>query len=295
MTLPALFVCAVIAAAPANAQNDAQDAGGETAAEQSPPPAPNSLLPESDNPFAALVGKRRSRASERFKAARVERYVLATDDRMFLFEEHGGMARVRFLCSPQDTRIDCVLDAAGPAPEIYTLTATRGPRGDVIYKTAEGDTMLRIAAYGGATVYWPGETQGVAASKSFGDDHALNLAPLSYDAARSRAQGASAQLSAIVDATIFFDTTQARRVGAANAAVLADAVLTTAKGLASVADDPTGARIIAERIQRVIFAPSKSPSVLLDGTALKIGYVPNRDVDGRPSSLAVAHYLEETL
>lgn len=278
------------AAAPVFAQEPAE----------APAPARPSLLPETDNPFAALVGKRRESPSEGVQARRVERYVLATDDRIFLFEERGGTARVRFLCSPEDARIDCVLDAAGPAPEIYRLTATRGPRGDVIYKTAEGDTMLRIAAYGGATVYWPGEQQGVAASKSFGDDHALTLAPLSYSAAQSRAQGASAQISAIVGAPIFFDTTPSRGAQAFssrndNAAVLADAVLTVAKGIASVADDATGARIIAERIKRVSFVPAKSPSVSLDEAVLRIGYVPNQDIDGRPSSLAVAHYLEETL
>ena len=253
------------------------------------------LAQGSDNPFSALVGKRRMRSSEYGPAGAVERYVLASDDRIFLFEERGATARVRFLCSPEDKRLDCILDAAGPSPEIHLLQATRGPRGDVIYKTDEGETLLRIAAYGGATVYWPGEGQGVAASKSFGDDQPLSLVFEDYDAALRRAQGASAHLSAIVGTPIFFDVSAGRRSIGDNAAALSDAVLTAAKGLALVAHDDTGARVIAERINRVAFLPGAVPGVSLNGSVLEILYVPNQDINGRPSSAKVAHYLEETL
>ncbi|WP_428407062.1 DUF4908 domain-containing protein [Hyphococcus sp.] len=257
--------------------------------------SPVKLAQQSDNPFSALVGKRSDRVSEYGPARAVERYVLASDDRIFLFEERGATARVRFLCSSQDPRLDCVLDSAGPAPEIHSLSATRGPRGDVIYKTDEGETLLRIAAYGGATVFWPGEDHGIAASKSFGDDHPLTLVFEDYETAARRAQGASAQLSAIIGSPIFFDVSAGRRTVGDNAAVLSDAVLTAAKGLAMVADDATGARVIAGRIRRVAFLPGAAPGVALDGSALEIIYVPNGDITGRPSSAKVARYLEETL
>jgi hypothetical protein len=258
-------------------------------------PSRLSLAQTSDNPFSALVGKRRARSLEDQAGHGVERYVLTSDDRAFLFEERGRTARVRFLCSPEDARIDCALDGSAPSPEIHLLTATRGPRGDVIYKTQEGETLLRIAAYGGATVFWPGEAQGIAASKSFGDDEPLTLAPQNYDAAMRRAQSASAQVSAIVGAAIHFDVGAGRRAADPNAAVLADAVLTAAKGLAEVADDPIGARIIAERIKRVAFLPGAAPGVALNGSVLEILYVPTLDIKGRPSSAKVAHYLEQTL
>lgn len=270
-------------------------AAGPVCAQPAPLPGHGIFAQQSDNPFSALVGDRRERASDGVKAGAVERYVLTSDNRAFLFEERGTSARVRFLCSPEDMRIDCVLDASGPSPEIYQLSATRGPRGDVIYKTGEGDTLLRIAAYGGATVFWPGEDHGIAASKSFGDDNALTLARLDYDAAMRRAQGASAQVSAVAGSTIFFDVSAGRRAAGAHAAVLADAVLTAAKGIIRVADDPLGARAVAASIKRVAFLPGASPAVALNGSVLEIIYVPNLDVDGRPSSAMVAKYLEETL
>lgn len=264
---------------------------------QEPAPASGLVLAQTaDNPFSALVGKRsRETRPENQKAGAVERYVLTSDARVFLFEERGAYARVQFLCSPEDARIDCVLGSSGPSPEIHLLTATRGPRGDVIYKSDEGETMLRIAAYGGATVFWPGETQGVAASKSFGDDQELTLAPQTYDEAVRRAQGASAQVSAIVGSNVYFDVAAGRRDADPNAAVLADAVLTAAKGMAAVAGDPIGASVIADRVKRVAFLPGGAPGVALNGSVLEVLYVPNLDIRGRPSSARVAHYLEETL
>lgn len=248
------------------------------------------------NPFSALVGKKRKRRADRVGRGTIERYVLASDDRAFLLEERSRQARVKFLCGPNDRRLDCTIDPAGPAAEIYPLTVTRGPRGDVFYKTAEGDTMLRIASYGGATVFWPGERQGFAASKSFGDDEALRLVFADIDDAKRRAQAATAVISALTGAPIVFDIGPAPAAEGANVAVLADAVVRAAKGVKDVADDPTGARILANRIDRVAFAPGAAPGVeLTEEKVLTIRYVPGRDIDGRPSSAAVARYLEESL
>jgi hypothetical protein len=133
------------------------------------------VVAQSSDPFSALVGKKRQRPTARAKRITIERYVLASDDRALLFEDRSNEARVQFLCGPGDPRFDCTIDPEDPAAEIYQIKPTRGPRGDLIYKNAEGDTMMRIASYGGATVFWPGETRGLAASKSFGDDASLRL------------------------------------------------------------------------------------------------------------------------
>lgn len=256
----------------------------------------STLFAQADNPFNSLVGKRREKSKERRQqAGAVERYVLAGDGRIFLFEERGATARVRFLCETDDQRLDCALDDTAPSPEIYQLNAIRGPRGDVIYKNAQGETLLRIAAYGGATVFWPGETQGTAASKSFGDDRALSLVFEDQQVATMRAQSAAAHISAKTGAPILFDISAAPRAPGSNSAVLADAVLTAAKGIARVAKDPTGARVIAARIKKVAFAPGKTANVRLDGSVLVIVYVPNLDIDGRPSSSEIAYFLEESL
>lgn len=255
---------------------------------------PSQLVAQSSDPFLSLVGKRRERRADRMARVTIERYVLASDDRAFLLQETQGEARVQFLCAESDQRIDCLLDEEGPAPEVYLLRPTRGPRGDRIYKNAEGDTMLRIASYGGATVYWPGSYEGYAASKSFGDDAALVLAPAVFETAARRAKSATAIISAITGSPIIFDI-GAPTPETPDAAVLADAVMRTAKGLKDVADDPTGARIIAGRIGKIAFIRDAAPRINLDGDVLEIHYAPNLDIAGRPSSAAISRFLEETL
>ncbi len=254
------------------------------------------VVAQSSDPFSALVGKKRTRRQERSRGVTIERYVLASDDRALLFEDRSNEARVQFLCGAGDPRLDCTIDTDGPAAEIYRLNATRGPRGDIIYKDVEGHTLLRIASYGGATVFWPGEDRGLAASKSFGDDAALKLVDNNFGTAQRRAQAGTAIVSAATGAPIIFDIGQGGDgANKKNATVLADAVVRAAKGIKDVAVDPTGARIIASRINKVMFLEDEAPNIFLNEGVLMIHYVPDRDVDGRPSSAAVARFLEETL
>ena len=253
------------------------------------------LTTAQSNPFSALVGEKRERRAPRQQRASYQKYVLASDDRAFLFETRAHENRIMFLCGPEDKRLDCQLDPEGGATEIYLLTATRGPRGDVIYKSAEGETLLRIASYGGATVYWPGDGRGAAASKSFGEERALSLPPASFETARRRAASATGIISALTGAPIVFDPGVEEPSDRGNATVLADAVIVTAKGLKSVADDPTGARIIASRIRNVRFRVAEAPSINLFENTLTIYYQPNMDIAGRPSSLAIEKFLEESL
>jgi hypothetical protein len=110
-----------------------------------------------------------------------------------------------------------------------------------------------------------------------------------------RAQVATAYVSAATGAPIIFDLGAAPLTEHENAAVLGDAVIRAANGIKIVADDPTGARIIASRIKRVSFAPASAPGIGLESGVLQISYVPGQDIEGRPSSAAVAHFLEETL
>lgn len=256
---------------------------------------PKTLTSAQANPFSALVGKKRERRQSPAARVSIERYVLASDDRAFLFEDRSNEARVKFLCGADDPRLECVIDARGSAAEIYILAPTRGPRGDMIYKNAEGDVFLRIASYGGATVFWPGDAQGRAASKSFGDNEFLALSFTEYETAVRRAQAATAIVSAMTGAPIIFDLGAPPKAEGTNAAVLADAVVMAAKGVKEVAEDPTGARIIASRIGKIAFLADQAASVSLNGVVLEIRYVPIGDVDARPSSAAVARFLEETL
>jgi len=249
---------------------------------------------QQSNPFSALVGERRERRADRQLGA-VERYVLAADNRAFLIEARTRTARVKFLCGPDDQRLDCTLDPQAPAPEIYLLTVTRGPRGDSIFKNADGETLVRIASYGGATVQWPGDNAGSAASKSFGDDHAVALPAVGFEAAERRAKAATAIISALTGSPIIFDLAPPAPDEETDASVLADAILRTTIGVRAVAGDASGARILGDRIARVLFETGTAPDARFEDNALIIEYVPDQDISGRLSSRAVERFLEESL
>ncbi len=252
------------------------------------------LIARSSDPFSALVGKRKRSRNAQEARSKIELYVLAADDRSFLFEDLTSEVRVQFLCGENDPRLECIIDPYGPAAEIYRLTSNRGPRGDVIYKNDEGETLLRIASYGGATVFWPGDNQGSAASKSFGETRTLALIFEDFDTALRRASSATALISAATGAPIVFNVGEAPPEGQ-NAAVLADAVVMAAKAIKLVAADPTGARIIASRIEEVQFEAAEAPSLTLDEHVLKIQYAPTGGVESRPSSSAIRRFLEDAL
>lgn len=247
------------------------------------------------DPFSALVGKRKPAAERAARASAVERYLIASDDRAFLFQSAGGEARLKFLCGEGDKRISCAIDDEVPAEEIFELEAVRASRGDVIWRTREGDTMIRVAAYGGVTVFWPGDERGHAAAKSFGEDPPLTLEFASLETARARAQKATALISARIGAPVVFDVGDPGADARGGASVLADAVVRAADGVARVSRDPTGARVIAARISAVRFRPAAAPQLGVSEGVLNVGYDPSGDVSGRPSSARVARFLEDSL
>lgn len=314
--LVAAAALALFGAAPAHAQQDLRLAAAEA------------------DPFSALVGKRQ-RAD---KIRNVERYAVAADERAFVVDVRPAEARIKFLCHEGDPRLDCAIDPDGPAEEIFVLTTTRGPRGDVIFKTRDNATLLKVTAYGGATVFWPGEKLGQAAAKSYGDDAPLDLTPASRGVAHRRAQSAAAHLSALTGSPILFDigpretqiaakaAFQASAPSAAqgfaaapaarssyaaemsdsaspsdqsgmrsDATVLSDAIARVAGGMHKVANDPTGARVMGARIKVVRFIRGAAPELELQSTTFEVIYNPQGGLAGRPSSAAVARFLEESL
>lgn len=282
-----------VAAAPLRAENDAG--------------APVTVVAAAD-PFSALVGKTAAGANAR---RGVQRYAIASDGRMFLVEGKVGRARLKYLCAEGDPRLDCALDPEAFAEEIFPAMGARGPRGDIIYKSENGDVLLRIMSYGGATVFWPGKLNGEAASRSYGDDAALDLPPATLEDAMRRASLASAKLAQLIGRPIEFSTgpafTAATQVSMASASapatdspdasVLADAIVRVAAGMAAVALDQTGAKVLGQRIDRVAFveAPGRTPGLSLKGKTLTVAYDPAADVAGRPSSRAVREFLENSL
>ncbi|MGF1545301.1 MAG: hypothetical protein ACFB00_12525 [Parvularculaceae bacterium] len=273
------------------------------------------------DPFSALVGNRDA-AVRRLSPAAAQRFVTAGDRRGFLFQETDRGARMKFLCGPGDARIDCLIDDDAPAEEIMELTPTQGPRGVKIFKDEEGVARLRVSPYGHATVYWPGDDHGSAATKSYGASAGLSLWPADADTAMRRARQATALLSAELGAPLIFAVNpgpsragaplagafeaasfaSARSVGpgaaddgAANAAVLADAVARAANAVADVAADPTLGARLSRRARRVRFVASSAAGARWGDEELIVEYAPGGGVNGRMSSAELAAFLRGSL
>jgi len=216
-------------------------------------------------------------------------------DRAVLFEHRGEEARLKFLCRERDTRFDCLIDPERTAEEIFLLKTITGPRGDVIFKDNAGRTYFRIASHGGATVFWPGEENALAVSKSYGDQTSLQLQFADVATVSRRATNATAHLSAKTGAPILVDYGDPAFDDANGAAVLADAIVRAASGVQKVAEDKAGAEAIARRVRTIKLIPAEVPELSMDGTVLEVRYNASADLAGRPSSAAVAQFLEETL
>jgi hypothetical protein len=254
------------------------------------PSAAAPLSAASGDPFSTLAGRPREAKPQ---ADVVARYVATGDGRAFLFQDGRADGRIKFVCAEADPRLDCRLDPGQPAEEIFMLTKTRGPRGDAIFRDGAGEVRLRLSPYGGATVFWPGESAGQAASMAEELAGSLDLPPADFAAAERRANEAAAHLSLLIGKTIVLDVKAGARDP--DASVLADAVVRAASGMATVASDGTGAKILGARLSRAQLVPGAKPGLTLDGSTLTIVYDPKGGVSGRAPARAVADFLEENL
>ncbi|MGV6801279.1 MAG: DUF4908 domain-containing protein [bacterium] len=255
------------------------------------------------DPFAALLTQR-GPAAVRLSNHDAQLYETTEGDETFIFQANGNQGRIRFLCDEADqATLECALLQGKAAEEIFLLTATRSPRGDVIYKDSDKQPVLRITSNGGATLFNPkhNETTRMAGKLPLGGQavlpipvHAASLkAPaIRYRHVEERMRRASDLLYQRHQTLITF---VAEGPSGGDQAVLADAILTAAKGVDMVASDELGARYIINRLRQIQFVPADSVSMELAQGILTINYVRQEDLAGRPSSISVTRFLEAKL
>ncbi|MEE9328497.1 MAG: DUF4908 domain-containing protein [Parvularculaceae bacterium] len=263
----------------------------------------SSNLPAED-PFRALL-TRRGPAAVKLSTRTPQLFETTQGDEAFVFQTDGRTGLIRFLCDKSDTTdIECALLRGQRGEEIYALTATRSPRGDVIYKDVDGEAVLRVTTNGGATLFSPSEkpaTQGTVLVPLGGKavlpvpntKASLSAPALSYAEVEARMLLAADIFRERYGIDIYF--LQSGPDGQRNQAVLADAVLTAAKGIDLVAADALGADALAKGLEMVRFVPGTKTSYLFDKKVLTITYAKGANIAGRPSSAAIARYLEATL
>ena len=171
--------------------------------------------------------------------------------------------------------------------EVWVVTASRGPRGDILFKDDAGDTLLRITKLGGVTVFPPRWPMGLAATLE-GSTGALRLTAIGPDALYDRMVFASSRCSRVARRLVPFDAPEA---DAKSAAIIADAALSAMIAILEIAAKPSGKAILAH-LAKVAFVAGPTPGAALRHGVLVVSVNPNGGLSGHPSSARIAQVLE---
>ena len=213
----------------------------------------------------ALFGRQSRTASLEFPAPTVARY-----------EDDSGQG---FIFDRVDGR-DALLKFDGDA-EIWALTATVGPRGDVIYKNDVGEPILRATRVGGLTLFTSDRPAGMAAA-FLGEAPAPRPAHvLGPEGLQLMALQASARASRAAQHLVEFD---APDVNASSEMVFADAFFIVAEAFAHLSEHGRAGQQVLAHVADVRFLVGPSPAAALHGPTVQITIAPQLGIAGRPSS-----------
>jgi hypothetical protein len=168
-------------------------------------------------------------------------------------------------------------------PEIWALTATPGPRGDVIYRNDVGQPMLRTTRLGGVTLFTSGRPSGMPAA-FVGEASAPRPPPvLGPDALFQLEVHAALRATRAAQHSVGFDTPD-DFVTPASEVVFAEAFIITAQAFVRVAQKIRPGQSAMSRIMLVRFVTGRGPDAAVRGSIMRITVAPELGVAGRPSS-----------
>lgn len=192
----------------------------------------------------------------------------------FILDHLGDQVRLRFSGSD----------------EVFYLSNEAAPLGARVLKYDTGDPALRVAGWGGVTLYTPEERTGAPAE--YNDVvHNVDPPPVPAKDVKRFAAGLAHQLNGAGDLIIGFAAdwdVLAQSSGVRD--LVCDAMRNTTYALEQVATGP--ARIaIADHVHVVHIIEGNRVFTALRGGVLTVMVAPKMGEAGRPSSLAIAHAL----
>jgi hypothetical protein len=172
------------------------------------------------------------------------------------------------------------------SPEVWVLTTSRGPRGDVIFSDDLGRPLLRTTRLGGVTVFTHAHPEGSAAAEA-GPSTPLRLSPMGPGQLFQRLAMASARASRAAGRPISF---QALNADAGSSGVIADAALVASQAVVELSMRFHG-RLILAHVARVDFENGRSAAVVVHDGVIDITVAPTVGRGGRPSSARILRAL----
>jgi hypothetical protein len=171
-------------------------------------------------------------------------------------------------------------------PEVFALTVSRGPRGDLLYWNDLRQPLLRVTKFGGVTVFTPRRPEGSAASLA-GQAAPFRLQTIGPVGLMQHLMIASNRSGRAALHSILYEAPDA---DAGDDALIADAAMVASDAMAGLAARP-GGRPLVSRITRVYFEKAHEPAVAVRDNTLFISVAPAMGLAGRPSSLRVQQAL----
>jgi hypothetical protein len=164
-------------------------------------------------------------------------------------------------------------------PEVHVLRPVMAAGGGEIYRTENGDVMLRVTPQGGITVYTRANRTGAPAAEE-GRVGPLTPEAMAFQDMQDRFRRLQAQSRRSVGQTISF--TVPARMSADTAGVVVDAAERAAEGLAAAP---------MTNVRRVIISVGPNPAVALRNDVLFIQVAPHMGYAGRPSSNTIRNVV----
>lgn len=172
--------------------------------------------------------------------------------------------------------------------EIWALTPSPGPRGDIIYKNDLGQPVLRRTRVGGLTLFTPDNEMGAPVSM-LGQAQALRPLQLTPQALLTHLARASGRASRASKRLIPFE---APNVNSTSALITADAAAVAADAIERLAASANG-RAAAAQIRKVRIVPGRRADVSVQSGVLEVVVVPGGDLTGRPSSARITRVVAQ--
>lgn len=180
-------------------------------------------------------------------------------------------------------------------PEVYVLYADRASLGGKILKYDSGATVLRVAGWGGMTLYTADNPGGVPTERT-GDSLPPSLTTISLSEMQSAAEDEAAHLAYSHHVHLNFTADWSALSGDSRLrAECFDALQNTERGIARFASNDKARAAFAKKIDQVRLALGTKPIMYLSGRTLNVIFNAQTGYVGRASSRGIARALGQLL
>ena len=194
-----------------------------------------------------------------------------------------------------DTYGDKYLMRFAGDPEVYVLYADHAPLGGRALKFDSGTIAIRVAGWGGLTLYTDTAPGGVPAERT-GDTLPPSLGLISLSDMQNAAEDEAEHLGYSRRIRLAFTADWNALAGDSRLRALCfDAMENAARGIDRFLTVPKGREAFAKRVDQVRMALGNKPLMFLSGKTLNITFNAQAGYAGRASSRGIARALGQLL